>query len=620
MLKSTYGLLSLAVLCSASAGIVNATETNPYSPRFNHEYRHGAHPTLSAHANVQAYKKANAVRGAIPAQPQLAYNGGVNGIGVTSGTPRVYLVVYGSQWGTAGTDANGNTTLSGDKLGAVPYLQKMFKGLGTGNEGWSGVMTQYCDGPLVATGSKTCPSSAPHVGYPTGGAFAGIWYDNSAASPASATGTQLANEAIKAAAHFGNTTAASNRYVQYVILSPSGTTPDGFNTPSGTFCAWHDFTGDSTLPGGPVSSPYGDIAFTNMPYVADAGSGCGQNYVNAGTAGLLDGFSIVEGHEYAETITDQNPAGGWVNPTDGGSENGDECAWISTGQGASANVVMGNGTYAMQSTWSNDTNRCDITHVTVTGGSGVAISSQPANVTVAAGSTASFSVTATGGTAPYKYQWKRGGVAITGATSASYSFTTVAADNGATFSVTVTDSATTPASVTSNSATLTVTSGSTGSQLIANGGFESGATSWAGTTASIGTFTGEPAKTGTKDAWLGGNGTATTEAITQTVVLPAAFTTATLSFDLHIDTAETTTTTAYDKMTVTLKTTGGTVISTVASYSNLNKAAGYTNRSFNVSSALAAYKGQSIVVSFSETEDSSLQTSFVLDNVSLIAQ
>jgi hypothetical protein len=45
-----------------------------------------------------------------------------------------------------------------------------------------------------------------------------------------------------------------------------------------------------------------------------------------------------------------------------GQENGDECAWISSGQGAAANVSMGNGAYAMQSTWSNDTNECDISH------------------------------------------------------------------------------------------------------------------------------------------------------------------------------------------------------------------------------------------------------------------
>jgi serine protease len=58
---------------------------------------------------------------------------------------------------------------------------------------------------------------------------------------------------------------------------------------------------------------------------------------------------------------DQNPGGGWFNFSSG-AENGDECAWISSGQGASADVTMGNGSYAMQSTWSNDTNQCAISH------------------------------------------------------------------------------------------------------------------------------------------------------------------------------------------------------------------------------------------------------------------
>ena len=82
---------------------------------------------------------------------------------------------------------------------------------------------------------------------------------------------------------------------------------------------------------------------------------------------------------------------------------------------------------------------------------------------------------------------------------------------------------------------------------------------------------------------------------------------ATLSFYLHIDSAETTTSTAYDKLTVKIGTT------TLATYSNLNKAAGYTLRSFNVS----AFAGQTVTVSFTGTEDSSLQTSFVIDDTAL---
>jgi serine protease len=369
-------ILSISIAASlAGFSVAKADELNPYNPRANgHGYRHGAHSTreqAKLAAQWWANNKSTIGTTTTTGTETLSFGGGVNGIGVTSGTPKVYIVVYGTQWGTAGTDSAGNMTLSGDALGAVPYLERLYKGLGTGGELWSGTMTQYCDGPLVASGAVTCPSGAPHVGYPTGGAFAGIWYDNSTASPSAATGAQLANEAVKAAAHFGNTTAASNRYAQYIILSPSGTKPDGFNTPSGGFCAWHDWTGDQG-----VTSPYGDIAFHNMPYVADMGTSCGQGSVNGTSAqGKLDGFSIVDGHEYAELITDQNPAGGWTNHTGdatyNGQENGDECAWITTGaQQATQNVVMGNGSYAMQSTWSNDTNTCNISHPIVTGSTG----------------------------------------------------------------------------------------------------------------------------------------------------------------------------------------------------------------------------------------------------------
>ncbi|MFL6660364.1 MAG: M4 family metallopeptidase [Massilia sp.] len=246
---------------------------------------------------------------------------------------------------------------------------------------------------------------------------------------------------------------------------------------------------------------------------------------------------------------------------------------------------------------------------------GVSISSQPANVTVAAGSVANFSVTATGGTAPYKYQWKRGGVDIAGATSASYSLTAQTADNGAVFSVKVTDSATTPTSATSSNATLTV--GTTGLPVerITNGGFESGTTGWAGTTGVIGAYSGQTAYEGTRFAWLGGNGTTATETLTQAVVIPAAATSANLTFQMHIDTAESGTT-AYDKLVVTVKNSSGTVLGTLATYSNANKATGYQLRSFN----LLPYKGQTVTLSFAMTEDSSLQTSFVIDKVSVLTQ
>ena len=73
-----------------------------------------------------------------------------------------------------------------------------------------------------------------------------MWADESAASPQTATGNQLGVEAVNAAAHFGNTTAAANRDAQYVILSPTGTNPDNWLT--GGFCAWHDYNGDTPCP------------------------------------------------------------------------------------------------------------------------------------------------------------------------------------------------------------------------------------------------------------------------------------------------------------------------------------------------------------------------------------
>ena len=93
---------------------------------------------------------------------------------------------------------------------------------------------------------------------------------------------------------------------------------------------------------------------------------------------------------------------------------------------------------------------------------------------------------------------------------------------------------------------------------------------------------------------MNGYGTTHTDTLSQTVTIPAGCT-ATFSFYLHIDTAETGTT-AYDKLTVKAGTT------TLATYSNLNAATGYVLKSFTVT-------GRHHQVSFTGTEDSSLQTS-----------
>jgi hypothetical protein len=125
----------------------------------------------------------------------------------------------------------------------------------------------------------------------------------------------------------------------------------------------------------------------NFPYIVGSGNEnvCGENAVNAGKAGLLDGYSVALGHEIEETVTDpggeattNNPNGthtvygGWYDATDP-NENGDKCAWVGEPANNSAGVqnlpgepsllpvygamgdIKGNagGTFAVQSLWSN---------------------------------------------------------------------------------------------------------------------------------------------------------------------------------------------------------------------------------------------------------------------------
>jgi subtilase family serine protease len=175
-----------------------------------------------------------------------------------------------------------------------------------------------------------------------------------------------------------------------------------------------------------------------------------------------------------------------------------------------------------------------------------------------------------------------------------------------TFSVTVTASDSTG---TSGSATFTWTvTPACDTQILANPGFESGQTAW---TASVGVIAqnnllGEPAHSGTWDAWLDGYGQAHTDTVSQSVTIPAGCH-ATLSFFLHIDSSETTTTGAFDILTVDAGTTE------LIRFSNADKAAGYTQRSVDMS----AFAGSTVTLTFTGTEDSSQQTSFAIDDTSL---
>ncbi len=607
------GTLKTAIATALMAGMAcsvaaSANEFNPYSPAYGHPYRHGVIPTREVNAAMQRWNAMNAGS----TSKTLAYGGGTSGVGVMSGANKVYLVFYGTQWGTSSTDANGNLKFTNDSAGAAGAAQQMFKGIGTNGETWSAELTQWCDGSGIASLATTCPASGVSFIPYQQNILAGVWYDNSAASPASATGAQLAQEAINAATHFGNTASGSNRYTYYVILSPKGTNPDNYQSPTQGYCAWHDYTGD-----GYGVSPT-NIAFSNQPYNIDVGSSCGVNFVNSGSAGTLDGYTMTLGHEWHEMMSDTFPAGGWSNHTGGtynGQENSDECAWIAAGSaGGAANVTFSTGTFTEQASWSNDTNSCAISHSILTHGGG-GTTTPTANFSfTTSGLTANFTDSSSdvGGTIT-AHSWTFGDGGTSTATSPSHTYAT-----GGTYSVTetVTDSGNKTASKTSS---VTVSSGGGGgsSQLLSNTGFESGSASWTMSSGVLNTSSSEPPHAGTYDAWMNGYGSTHTDTVSQTVTVPAGKTSGTLSFYLHIDTAETTTTTAYDKLTVALY-NGSTLVRTLGTYSNLNKGTGYTLRSFSLTST--DLSNSSLTVKFTGTEDSSLQTSFVLDDVTLTVQ
>lgn len=167
--------------------------------------------------------------------------------------------------------------------------------------------------------------------------------------------------------------------------------------------------------------------------------------------------------------------------------------------------------------------------------------------------------------------------------------------------------------VSAGSFTVTGCGGGSG-QLLLNPGFESGNNGqWTQTAGVIDSSTSRPSRTGSWKAWLCGYGTTHTDYVYQNVTIPSTATTATLSFWVRIDSAETTTSIAYDLLRVQISTNAGSTYTTLATYSNLNKSSTYVQKSFD----LSAYRGATVRVRLYATEDSSLQTSFVVDDTAL---
>ncbi|WP_189280713.1 M28 family peptidase [Streptomyces atratus] len=148
-------------------------------------------------------------------------------------------------------------------------------------------------------------------------------------------------------------------------------------------------------------------------------------------------------------------------------------------------------------------------------------------------------------------------------------------------------------------------------QVVANGGFEEGVAPWTQTDGVISNRTSEkPAHSGAYMAWLGGWGSTHTDTASQSLTIPTGCSAYRLSFHLRTDTDESAgDPTAYDTFTVKLGT------KTLATYSNTDAAGSYVQETFDV----GAFAGQTVTLGFTSSEDAYLQTSFVVDDVTLNA-
>jgi hypothetical protein len=259
-------------------------------------------------------------------KPPPKNNNLASGGGPVETTPVVYISWWGPEW-ASGFSTGGYTSAQ-----AQTYTTGFFAGVG--GTPWNNVVAQYCQG--VPSGTQTCPGGATVI-QNVSGQFKGAWNDPSSV-PSRPTQSQIAAAAVRLANHFGY-----NPNATYMVYTPSGKSMSGFGT---QWCAWHSST----------SSSAGTVAYAYIPYMPDAGTSCGRNFVNGTNTsygnGYFDGFSVVAGHEYSEAETDPHPSSGWVDGS--GAENADKCAWSSS----SGNISFGGHAYAVQPTWSNATSGC----------------------------------------------------------------------------------------------------------------------------------------------------------------------------------------------------------------------------------------------------------------------
>jgi serine protease len=250
------------------------------------------------------------------------------GGGAVQHSPTIYVVYWG--W----VDKANNKKADPNDL--QPTLNKFLSSVGGSN--WLSTVTQYYDktGDINSPTGQFENASGKLACGTTKKALKGsnCIYDKTPPS-SDPTDGEIQQEAAKLVKVFG-----ANANASYVVQTPYGHNTNGFGT---EWCAYHGaFTSGGVI-----------IAYTNLPYMPEAGQSCGAGFVN--NPGTLDGVTIVEGHELAETQTDPGANySGWGG-NDG--EIGDICAWDST----TSNQPINGNTFPVQPLYSDVASACTLT-------------------------------------------------------------------------------------------------------------------------------------------------------------------------------------------------------------------------------------------------------------------
>ncbi|WP_241968500.1 putative Ig domain-containing protein [Streptomyces sp. ICBB 8177] len=392
-----------------------------------------------------------------------------------------------------------------------------------------------------------------------------------------ASGTTPASYPYSHTSSLNDVTSGSNGSCSPSYLCTAGTGydgPTGLGTPNGTAA----FTsGTSTGNTVTVTNPGNQStrSGTAVSLQINASDSAGGQTLTYSATGLPAGLSI-------------NSSSGLITgtPTTTGSSN--VTVTVKDSTGASGTTTF---------TWT----------VTAATGNTVTVTN-PGSQSTAVGTAVSLQInasdSASGQTLTYSATGLPAGLSINSSTGVISGTPTAAGTSNVT--VTATDTTGASGSATFGWTVTTSGGGCTGSQLLGNPGFETGsAAPWTASSGVIDDSSNAPAHSGNWKAWLDGYGTTHTDTLSQTVTVPSGCK-ATLSWWQYISTQETGKT-AYDKLTVTANGT------TVATYSNADATSGYVQKSVDLSS----YAGQSVTIKFTGKEDSSLATSFLIDDTSL---